>query len=397
MLLHILTRVWKELNPMKSKKYAEEFQALKKRKNIFKWIKYYLSFHIRRFVCHWELFLNKNEYYGKIYQLLELIGLGCGYSVIVIDLILQSRLRALFNLAKNGRFNDPASIPAVQGMDMHKAISDAHTLLATEREVIGAYMFFTWTRVFAYLVHIPGWGPYLHAIIATIFSPVVLAFVLVVVLLNAAFSIMMYCSYSITGGDDLKSLEDTFFSMWRMLMGLNEVFDFVVNNRGLSGPKFSKGSSGAAFIFLTLLGNLIVMNIVVGLLGEQYAKYGKLSIVNFDKELNANLAKDIIAVKSADGLNPFCLRICIKIPFSSKCIRFNLGISYLNHWKRDLKNKFVLKMMLLLEGYYLPDFITSKFPFQLIRLNSPAVLFRLKWFHGLSSSLSLVFFTFLTS
>jgi hypothetical protein len=110
---------------------------------------------MQRLSCHWELFLNKSEYYSKIYQLLELIGLGCGYSVIVVDLVLQSRLRELFKLAEAGKFNEPSAIPPVTGMRMHQAISEAHTLLATEREVIGAYMFFTWTRVFAYAALFP--------------------------------------------------------------------------------------------------------------------------------------------------------------------------------------------------------------------------------------------------
>jgi len=374
------------LNPSKSKQHAQKWQDFKDGylnspiSSTLKWLRHYVTFHYRRFVCHWELFLNKSEYYGKIYQLLELIGLGCGYSVVILDLILQSRLRVLFSLASAGKFNDPSSIDPSTGMGMHRAISDAHTLLATEREVIGAYMFFTWTRVFAYLVHMPGWGPYLHAIIATIFSGVVLAFVLVVILLNAAFAIMVYCSYSLTGGDEFKTLQDTFFSMWRMLMGLNEVFSFVENNRGLSGPKFSKGSSGAAYIFLTLLGNLIVMNIVVGLLGEQYQKFGKLSIVNFNRELNANLAKDIIAVKTAEGLNPFSTRI--EVGLGKWTFQINLGVTYLDRWKVEAKPNFLLKLMLFVEGYYL-DWLLG-LVFQWSRLNSPAALFRLKWFHGSS-------------
>ena len=376
------------LNPSKSKQHAKKWQDFKEgffQKPItstLKWLRHYVTFHYRRFVCHWELFLNKSEYYGKIYQLLELIGLGCGYSVVILDLILQSRLRVLFSLASAGKFNDPSSIDPSTGMGMHRAISDAHTLLATEREVIGAYMFFTWTRVFAYLVHMPGWGPYLHAIIATIFSGVVLAFVLVVILLNAAFAIMMYCSYSLTGGDEFKTLQDTFFSMWRMLMGLNEVFSFVENNRGLSGPKFSKGSSGAAYIFLTLLGNLIVMNIVVGLLSEQYQKFSKLSIVNFNRELNANLAKDIIAVKTAEGLNPFGTEI--QISFFKRSFQINLGLTFWDRWKvkDEGKSNIALKFLLFVEGYYL-DWLLG-LVFQWSRLNSPAALFRLKWFHGLS-------------
>jgi len=334
-------------------------------------LRQYLGFRFRRLSCHLQLFFNKSDYYGAIYQLLELIGLACGYSVIGLDLSLQSQLRQLFLLADNGSFNDPSSIAPKDGMDMHQSVSKAHTLLAIEREVIGAYMFFTWARVFAYLVHMPGWGPYLHAIIATIFEPIVIAFVMVVVMLNAAFTIMMYCSYSISGGDDFKTLQDSFFSMWRMLMGLTDNFSFVDNNRGLNNPKFSKGTSGVAYIFLTVLGNLVVMNIIVGLLGERYAAIGKFSLINFNRELNANLAKDIIAVKSAEGLNPFS----VKIPYT----KWNFGISYLNRWKLEVKYEVVLKMMLFMEGYYLDAALSF---FKLNRLNSPAVLFRLKWFHG---------------
>ncbi len=326
-------------------------------------LRQYLGFRFRRLSCHLQLFFNKSEYYGPIYQLLELIGLACGYSVIGLDLSLQSQLKQLFALADTGSFNDPGSIAPKDGMGMHRSVSDAHTLLAIEREVIGAYMFFTWARVFAYLVHMPGWGPYLHAIIATIFEPIVIAFVMVVVMLNAAFTIMMYCSYSITGGSDFKTLQDSFFSMWRMLMGLNDNFSFVENNRGIGNPKFSKGTSGVAYIFLTVLGNLVVMNIIVGLLSERYAAIGKFSLINFNRELNTNLAKDIIAVKSAEGLNPF---------------RY-IGLKFLNRWKLDVHKEYVLKMMLFIEGYYLDAALSF---FKLGRLNSPAVLFRLKWFHG---------------
>ena len=156
-------------------------------------LKHYLDFWRRRLWCHLQLFFKKSEYYGPIYQLLELVGLACGYSVIGLDLSLQRQLSQLFLLSSTGSsINDPGSIAPTDGMNLHQSVSNAHTLLAIEREVIGAYMFFTWARVFAYLVHVPGWGPYLHAIIATIFEPIVIAFVMVVVMLNAAFTIMMY-------------------------------------------------------------------------------------------------------------------------------------------------------------------------------------------------------------
>ena len=371
------------LDPSKSQQLAHNWKNFQKKAvdpvrfipAALVYFRQYLGLRLRRLSCHLQLFFNKSEYYGAIYQLLELIGLACGYSVIGLDLSLQSQLRQLFMLASNGSFNDPSSIAPKDGMDMHQSVSRAHTLLAIEREVIGAYMFFTWARVFAYLVHMPGWGPYLHAIIATIFEPIVIAFVMVVVMLNAAFTIMMYCSYSITGGDDFKTLQDSFFSMWRMLMGLTDNFSFVENNRGINNPKLSKGTSGVAYIFLTVLGNLVVMNIIVGLLSERYAAIGKFSLVNFNRELNANLARDIIAVKSAEGLNPFSL----KIPYTSWIIGFN----YLNRWKLEVKHPVVLKMMLLMEGYYLDAALSF---LRLNRLNSPAVLFRLKWFHGTHAS-----------
>jgi hypothetical protein len=145
-MFHSVTRRQQRLNSSKSKAYHEEWSTFVKKIRtwnllaFFRWIRFYLKFHAQNLFCHWELFLNKSEYYGKIYQLLELIGLGCGYSVIALDLILQSRLRVLFNLASKGSFNDPASISPAQGIGMHQAISNAHTLLATEREVIGAYV-----------------------------------------------------------------------------------------------------------------------------------------------------------------------------------------------------------------------------------------------------------------
>jgi hypothetical protein len=371
------------LNPSKSRQLQVELKEFKDQianpKRLipatFLMLKQYLDFRLRRLSCHLQIFFNQSEYYGPIYQLLELVGLACGYSVIGVDLSIQYHLRQLFLLASTGSFNDPGSIAPTDGMSMHQSVSRAHTLLAIEREVIGAYMFFTWARVFAYLVHVPGWGPYLHAIIATIFEPIVIAFVLVVVMLNAAFTIMMYCSYSISGGEDLKTLQDSFFSMWRMLMGLTDNFNFVENHRGNSNPKFSRGTSAVAYIFLTVLGNLVVMNIIVGLLGERYAAIGKNSLINFNRELNASMAKDIIAVKSSEGLNPFSVRI----PFT----KWHIGAHCFNRWKLKVlpgvAGELQLKMMLFIEGYYLDAAISF---LKLNRLNCPAVLFRLKWFHG---------------
>jgi hypothetical protein len=48
-----------------------------------------------------------------------------------------------------------------------------------------------------------------------------------------------------------------------------------------------------------------------------------------------------------------------------------------------VKHPVVLKMMLLMEGYYLDAALSF---LRLNRLNSPAVLFRLKWFHGTHAS-----------
>ena len=74
-------------------------------------------------------------------------------------------------------------------------------------------------------------------------------------------------------------------------MGLTDSFNFVENNRGISNPKFSRGTSGVAYIFLTVLGNLVVMNIIVGLLGERYNAIWKSSLINFNKELNAKCVR----------------------------------------------------------------------------------------------------------
>jgi hypothetical protein len=111
-------------------------------------------------------------------------------------------------------------------------------------------------------------------------------------------------------------------------------------------------------------------------------KFGVLSIANFNRELNSNLARDIIAVKSAEGLNPFGISLSLWMPFKKR-LQINLGLTFLNKWKLDVKSDLCLKMMLFMEGYYL-DRLMSWRPFRWTRLNSPAVLFRLKWFHGVS-------------
>jgi hypothetical protein len=115
-------------------------------------------------------------------------------------------------------------------------------------------------------------------------------------------------------------------------------------------------------------------------------------VLHFNRELNSNLAKDIIAVKSSEGLNPF--GFSLRFPFPTRVqkekkkewewvsYRMNIGATFLNKWKMEAKSHFVLKMMLMLEGYYFPDWVTSHWPFHFTRLNSPAALFRLKWFHG---------------
>ena len=84
-----------------------------------------------------------------------------------------------------------------------------------------------------------------------------------------------------------------------------------------------------------------------------------------------SLAKDIIAVKSAEGLNPFSVRF----PFT----KWSIGVYGLDRWKLTILPKWVLKMMLFFEGYYLDAAVSL---FKINRLNCPAVLFRLKWFHG---------------
>jgi hypothetical protein len=62
--------------------------------------------------------------------------------------------------------------------------------------------------------------------------------------------------------------------------------------------------------------------------------------------------------------------------------QINLGFTYLDRWKVEAKPNFLLKLMLFVEGYYL-DWLLG-LVFQWSRLNSPAALFRLKWFHGSS-------------
>ena len=55
------------LNPAKSEKFKKECNNVKLADPIsfLKFLRFCVSFYLQRFLCHWELFVNKSEYYGE--------------------------------------------------------------------------------------------------------------------------------------------------------------------------------------------------------------------------------------------------------------------------------------------------------------------------------------------
>ena len=121
------------------------------------------------------------------------------------------------------------------------------------------------------MMQMPVIGGPLTAIIHTFFDSVVLVFLLLFLVIVCAFSVSRWVGFGI---DEFSttSYQDSFFNVYSTLVGVGGDFGFLGQNghQSLFGS-LSYGSAGVYFLIVTAVGNLIVMNLVVGIFTERYS------------------------------------------------------------------------------------------------------------------------------
>ena len=129
------------------------------------------------------------------------------------------------------------------------------------------------------MMQMPVIGGPLTAIIHTFFDSVVLVFLVLFLVIVCAFSVSRWVGFGI---DEFSttSYQDSFFNVYSTLVGVGGDFGFLGQNghQSLFGS-LSYGPAGIYFLIVTVVGNLIVMNLVVGIFTERYTS----CVANFGK------------------------------------------------------------------------------------------------------------------
>jgi len=141
-------------------------------------------------------------------------------------------------------------------------------LVSFERDAIAAFVLATFGKILKHVQLIPVAGPAMQAILHTVSNKIILIFLLFFTGFTLVVSLSFHFAFG-TRYEAYYSYERAIFTVLRTLFGDLD-FSFVDGNRGHLGPRFAYGFAGVLWIILLVMGNLIIMNLTIGVISAVY-------------------------------------------------------------------------------------------------------------------------------
>jgi len=167
-----------------------------------------------------------------------------------------------------------------------------------------------------HLERLPVLGPKLCAFTAVLCDSVVIVFVAFIFLVSAAYAMAAFVGYSLDTSDrnDVvqSKLETFFMRAFNQILNIDTQTDFAFTRHGFS-PDNLIGSAGLYYVVTAVIGNLILSNLIVTVIGERYTLALEANrSSHWGIELNRHLARKRVMLKLQDD----CIaKLRMKRPF----------------------------------------------------------------------------------
>jgi hypothetical protein len=240
-------------------------------------------------------------------------------------------------------------------------------LLSWRRDLMAWALLMLFATLLKHLERLPLLGPKLRAIIAVLRDSVLIVFLGLIFIVSLAYAMSAYVGFSLdtSDKDDIakSSLEMFFLRAFNQILNIDTQTAFAFTRHGFV-PDGSSGLAGLYYIFTAVIGNLVLSNLIITVIGECYSLALQFNPeTDWTIELNRFLGKQRVLQKLEDclieklrrenkigfvsllKLDDFILTLRLKMPLWCHFISFGM------HW---LVRRIIYGLALFFEGGWSP-------------------------------------------
>ena len=238
------------------------------------------------------------------------------FALLILNISIQDDMKAIFDIG-----DAPKDAALFANADFVSRLLDGKMQslefrLSSLRDLMAFALLIVFATLLKHLERLPVLGPKLCAITAVLCDSVVIVFVAFIFLVSAAYAMAAFVGYSLDTSDrnDVvqSKLETFFMRAFNQILNIDTQTDFAFTRHGFS-PDNLIGSAGLYYVVTAVIGNLILSNLIVTVIGERYTLALEANrSSHWGIELNRHLARKRVMLKLQDD----CIaKLRMKRPF----------------------------------------------------------------------------------
>jgi hypothetical protein len=179
-------------------------------------------------------------------------------------------------------------------------------LLSWRRDLMAWTLLMLFATLLKHLERFPHLGPKLRAIISVLRDSVLIVFLGLIFIVSLAYAMSAYVGFSLdtSDKDDIakSSLEMFFFGAFNQILNIDTQTAFAFTRHG-HVPDGSSGLAGLYYIFTAVIGNLVLSNLIITVIGDCYQQNLKYNPeTDWTIELTRFLGRELVLQKLKDDL-----------------------------------------------------------------------------------------------
>jgi hypothetical protein len=179
-------------------------------------------------------------------------------------------------------------------------------LLSWRRDLMAWTLLMLFATLLKHLERFPHLGPKLRAIISVLRDSVLVVFLGLIFIVSLAYAMSAYVGFSLDTSDKAdiakSSLEIFFFGAFNQILNIDTQTAFAFTRHG-HVPDSPSGLAGLYYIFTAVVGNLVLSNLIITVIGDCYQQNLKYNPeTDWTQELNRFLGRQLVLQKLEDDL-----------------------------------------------------------------------------------------------
>ncbi len=224
-----------------------------------------------------------------------------GFAVVILNFAIQDDMKAVFDIGDAPKDAALLSTSDFVSQLLDGGMTALEYRVSSLRDLMAFSLLIAFATLLKHLERLPVLGPKLCAITAVLCDSVVIVFVAFIFLVSAAYAMASFVGYSLDTSDRndvVNSKLETFFMLaFNQILNIDTQTAFAFTRHGFV-PDSSIGSAGLYYVVTAVIGNLILSNLIVTVIGERYTlALDANRSSQWGVELNHHLARKRVMLK----------------------------------------------------------------------------------------------------